>query len=172
MRRERRAKQHLIDNGSTTAIYIADKDRLLRSYEALLREHHKQAQAEKKEYKDRFSSASTPEDLGDGMLQAPEVVLAIDFQMGKLVPHWGRSAHPGKTYYYQKIMHHLFGVVDATNKQSFVYVMDETVAGDKNSDDVCSYSWIYVQKLPRPHPPLLRIYLDSASYFKTCTLIY
>lgn len=56
-----------------------------------------------------------------------ELVLAIDFQMVKLVPHWGRLAQPGKTYYYQKIMHHIFGIVDCSNCQNHVYVVDETV---------------------------------------------
>ncbi len=42
-----------------------------------------------------------------------EVVLACDFQMGKRVPHWGQTAQPGKTYYYQKLMHHVFGIADS-----------------------------------------------------------
>lgn len=163
----RRQRQNMLDNGNTDPVYIANKDRLISSYEALLRSHRHQAESEQREYKARFSSASSALAIDSGASHVPELVLICDFQMGKLIPHWGQSAQPGKTYYYQKVMHHLFGIVDATNKQNYIYVMDDIVAGDTDADHVCSFLWNYVQQLPTPRPPILHVYLDSAPCFKS-----
>ena len=33
------------------------------------------------------------------------LVLSADYQQSKLIPHWGHTAQPGQTYYYQKVSH-------------------------------------------------------------------
>ncbi len=95
------------------------------------------------------------------------VVLDCAFQMRKQVPHWGQKAQPGKTYYYEKTMHHMFGIVDSSNSRMYVYVIDETVADDKDSDHVCCFLFDYVKHLVQPRARFLRLYLDAAPYFKT-----
>lgn len=35
------------------------------------------------------------------------VVISADYQQAKLLPHWGHTAQPGQTYYFQKISRHL-----------------------------------------------------------------
>lgn len=73
-----------------------------------------------------------------------EVIISCDLKMGKILPHWGQSAQPGKKYYYKKIMRHFFGIVDSSNSLKGVYVVDETVAVDKDSDHVCSVLFHYL----------------------------
>eukprot|EP00171_Calliarthron_tuberculosum_P023193 IDg23193t1 len=173
----RRARQHLIDNGSASGSDILSKEKLIESYESCLRKHRALAAAEQAEYKNRIQATAT--NFDHNILNASdfsnfassneaqgEVVLACDFQMGKLIPHWGQSAQPGKTYYFQKILHHIFGIVDASNMQKHVYVVDETVSGDKDSDHVCSFIDDYVLSILSPRVRFLRLYLDSAAYFK------
>ena len=40
------------------------------------------------------------------------LLLSADYQMQKLVPHWGHSPQPGSTYYLQKLSFDLFGIVE------------------------------------------------------------
>ena len=61
------------------------------------------------------------------------LVLAVDYQMSKLVPYWGNSPQPGSTYYLQKLSHDIFGVVNHATNNSTVYLLDERV-GPKNTD--------------------------------------
>ena len=60
-------------------------------------------------------------------------VLSVDYQMQKLVPHWGLSPQPGATYYLQKMSHDIFGIVNHSDEHSTLYIFDETV-GPKNTD--------------------------------------
>eukprot|EP00171_Calliarthron_tuberculosum_P000188 IDg188t1 len=99
----RRSRQHLIDNGSSSVSKISDKDSLIESYEAALRIHRNLATQEQKEYKERI--AKTQEFFRERIIEREhtaraqvcfslsfeplaEVVLACDFQMGKLLPRW------------------------------------------------------------------------------------
>lgn len=92
--------------------------------------------------------------------------------MGKLVPTWGQSAQPGKTYYYQKLSHDIFGVVNSSLDQRYVFVKDELIGGDKNSDHVCSYLSYYVDHILPDAIKRIKVYLDSATYFKTKYLMW
>ena len=82
--------------------------------------------------------------------------------MGKLVPYWGESPQPGSTYYYQKLNHDVFGIVNhhATNK-SAVYLFDERI-GPKNTDHTVSYLTHYLVGLP-DFVCRLHLFLDNAS---------
>lgn len=91
--------------------------------------------------------------------------------MGKLISHWGESTQHGKTYYAQKIMHHLFGIVDSSNMRNVVYVTDETVAGDKDADHMCSFLFDYTNNYVHSNARYIRIFLESAPYFKNRFLV-
>ena len=71
-------------------------------------------------------------------------VLSCDFQMQKLIPYWGLSSQPGSTYYFQKLSHDIFGIVDHRENQSMLYIFDETV-GPKNTDHTISLLMDYVR---------------------------
>ena len=75
------------------------------------------------------------------------LVLAVDYQMSKLVPYWGQSPQPGSTYYLQKLSHDIFGVVNHATNDSTVYLLDERV-GPKNTDHTISYLTHYISRLP------------------------
>ena len=75
------------------------------------------------------------------------LVLAVDYQMSKLVPYWGQSPQPGSTYYLQKLSHDIFGVVNHATNDSTVYLLDERV-GPKNTDHTISYLTHYISQLP------------------------
>ena len=75
------------------------------------------------------------------------LVLAADYQMGKLVPYWGQSPQPGSTYYLQKLNHDVFGIVNHAIGLSAVYVFDERV-GPKTTDHTVSYITHYLGTLP------------------------
>ena len=75
------------------------------------------------------------------------LVLAVDYQMSKLVPYWGQSPQPGSTYYLQKLSHDIFGVVNHATNNSTVYLLDERV-GPKNTDHTISYLTHYISQLP------------------------
>jgi len=175
----KRSKQHLIDNGNTQAQYIDYKQTLMDSYQSALSIHTKLAGKEQEEYKKCTSNSSAVfKNLTAGTLEArqmclsKEAVLSCDFQMGKLVPHWGRSAQPGKTYYSQKILHHIFGIVNSTLGKDKFYIIDETVAGEKDSNHVCSHLFEYVQNELSTDFQAVKIYLDAAPYFKTCYVMW
>lgn len=42
-------------------------------------------------------------------------------------------------------MHNVFGIVDLSNSRENVYFTDETMAGDKDADHVCSFLYDYVE---------------------------
>ena len=51
------------------------------------------------------------------------LVISADYQMSKLIPHWGYSPQPGSTYYLQKLSHDIFGIVDHHENKSVVYTL-------------------------------------------------
>ena len=92
--------------------------------------------------------------------------------MGKLLPQWGQSPQPGKTYYYQKLLHHIFGIINSSTTTKHAYIVDETISGEKDSNLVCSFLFHYVQNFVPEACNYCRIYLDSATYFKTKFLVW
>jgi hypothetical protein len=88
--------------------------------------------------------------------------LSIDYQMQKLVPYWGQSPQPGSTYYLQKLLHDIFGVVDHREGHSTIYIFDETV-GPKNTDHTMSLMTHFINDsgtLP-PWTRRIHIFLDN-----------
>ena len=72
------------------------------------------------------------------------LTIGADYQMTKLIPHWGFSPQPGSTYYLQKLSHDLLGIVNHSDeKRSAIYIFDERV-GLKNTDHTVSYTTDYL----------------------------
>ena len=71
------------------------------------------------------------------------LTLSVDYQMSKLVPHWGFSPQPGSTYYFQKLSHDILGIVNHSDKTSCIYIFDERT-GPKNTDHTVSYITNYL----------------------------
>eukprot|EP00171_Calliarthron_tuberculosum_P023270 IDg23270t1 len=60
----------------------------------------------------------------------------------------------------------------SSNMRNYVYVCDETIAGDKDSNHVCSFLFDYVERIVQPRARFLRLYLDSAPYFKSKFIVW
>jgi len=95
-----------------------------------------------------------------------EAFISCDYQMGKLKPYWGQTSQPGKTYYSQKLMHHVFGIVSSSLGPDTVYVVDETIAGETDANHVRSHLFEHVLNEIPSQFETLRIFLDAAPYFK------
>lgn len=93
-----------------------------------------------------------------------ELVLSADYQMTKLIPHWGYSDQPGISYYLRKVSHDLFGIVDHRDESKYVAIFDEQV-GPKNSDHTVSILRHYIRNSGRVPNWIRRvcIFLDNAT---------
>ena len=91
------------------------------------------------------------------------LVLSADYQQSKLIPHWGHTAQQGQTYYYQKVSHDVFGVVDHKEGKSTVYIFSEEI-GLKNTDHTISLLSQYLTGVQLAFPWIRRIclFLDNA----------
>ena len=92
------------------------------------------------------------------------LVLSADYQMTKLIPHWGNTAQPGISYYLRKVSHDLFGIVDHRDGSKFVAVFDERV-GPKNTDHTVSllFHYLYHSGLVPSWVKRVCIFLDNAT---------
>lgn len=90
------------------------------------------------ELEQKASLSQTDADKLNALKHQFTLVISADYQQAKLVPHWGRTAQPGQTYYFQKISHDIFGIVDHRTDQNSIYLFDETV-GPKNTDHTISF---------------------------------
>ena len=73
-----------------------------------------------------------------------ELVLSADYQMTKLIPHWGYSDQPGISYYLRQVSHDLFGIVDHHHDSKYDAVFEEQI-GPKNSDHTVSVLQHYIR---------------------------
>ena len=92
-----------------------------------------------------------------------DLVLSADYQMSKLIPYWRSSPQPGSTYYFQKLSHDVFGIVNHANDAAMIAIFDERV-GPKNSDHTLSYITHYVTQsacLPQ-WVRRIHLFLDNA----------
>jgi len=166
----RRTLGHYVNSGNGDQIKIQDAKNRIASYQALLSKHHDLAVEEQKEYKKAKQSCREKyKSMGEN---CSEAVLDCDFQMVKLLPHWGKSPQPSKTYYYQKLQHHIFGIVDHRTQKNFVYVTENSIGGAKDSNHVLSHLDHYVKNYLSPKVRHLRLNLDSAAYFKTKYIVW
>ena len=91
--------------------------------------------------------SSDEEEELEVLKRSSSLVLAVDYQMSKLVPYWGQSPQSGSTYYLQKLSHDIFGVVNHATNDSTVYLLDKRV-GPKNTNHTISYLTHYISQLP------------------------
>jgi len=174
-----RTIQDLLDSGNSDPASISRKEVITNDYAVALTKHTEIGEKEQEKYKTTrdesvaaFKDVNLSSQTGRALCASRDAVIGCDFQMGKLVPHWGQTAQPGKTYYYQKILHHVFGIVNSSSGPDKMYVMDETVAGEKNTNHVCSHLYQYVMIEVPLEFKTVRIYLDSAGYFKNSYMIW
>ena len=78
------------------------------------------------------------------------LVISADYQQSKLIPHWGKTAQPGLSYYLQKVSHDVFGIVDHRKSTKCIYLFDERI-GPKNTDhthfvEQASYTFSHNEK--------------------------
>lgn len=83
----------------------------------------------------------------EGLKHCYTLLHSADYQMQKLVPHWGQSPQPSSTYYLQKLSFDLFGIVDHRDDSASVYIFDKRV-GHKTADHTTSYLLHYLVKFP------------------------
>ena len=109
---------------------------------------------------DLNTSAARLDQLQDSF----ELVLSADYQMTKLIPHWGYTDQPGISYYLRKVSHDLFGIVDHRIGTNYVSVFDKQV-GPKNSDHTISTLHHYIRQsgLVPPWVKRVCIFLDNAT---------
>ena len=91
------------------------------------------------------------------------LTISADYQMNKLVPHWGLLPQPGSTHYLQKRSHDIFGIVNHSDGTSAIYIFDECI-GPKNTDHTVSYLTDYLcqsGKVPN-WVKRLHLYMDNA----------
>ena len=71
------------------------------------------------------------------------LVISVDYQMIKLIPHWGTSDQPGISYYLRKVSHDVFGIVDHGDETKYVAIFNKQI-GPKNSDHTVSILLHYI----------------------------
>ena len=71
------------------------------------------------------------------------LTMSADYQMSKLIPHWGFSPQSGSTDYVQKLSHDLLGIINHSDETSAVYIFDERT-GPKNTDHTVLYITRYL----------------------------
>ena len=90
-----------------------------------------------------FKQKSTISELDTDQLEALKhhftLVLSAHYQQVKLLPHWGGTAQLGQTYYFQKISHGIFGIVDHCTDQNSIYPFNETIGPKTPTIPYCSW---------------------------------
>ena len=118
------------------------------------------------EQKSTLSEADT--DQLEGLKHQFALVLSADHQQAKL-PHWGRTAQPGQTYYFQKISQDIFIIVNHHTDQNSIYLFNETI-GPKNTDHTISFLENYLQTVHLAYPwiNIVCFFLDEQKSILIC----
>lgn len=92
------------------------------------------------------------------------LIVSADYQQSKLIPYWGSTAQPASTYYFQKVSHDVFGLVDHRDGQQHITLFDERI-GPKNTDHTISILQGYITKVTELYPWIRRVvmFLDNAA---------
>ena len=151
MKAKQTALNRIRQSGSATEHEQKELEASISTLENQLEEHKSAALSSQQNFNEAVSrcsrelknieeleaSGTDPDNLAS-LKHSFTLVISADYQMFKLIPHWGYSPQPGSTYYLQKLSHDIFGIVDHREKKSVVYTLDETV-GPKNADHTVSY---------------------------------
>lgn len=173
MNRQKTILQRLRHAASCSETELLSHERLQEEAAEKLAEHKRIAQTALEHYRFTIEKCGkdwhTINDLNasarqDQLEKSFELVLSADYQMTKLIPHWGYSDQPGISYYLRKFSHDLFGIVDPRDESKYVAVFDEQV-GPKNSDHIVSILLHYIRN--SGHVPnwvrRVCIFLDNAT---------
>jgi hypothetical protein len=152
--RQKTIIQRLRHSGSSSETELHNHEELQQKATDELAAHKKVAQEALEHY--RFTvekckqdwkaivTLSSQDELSDASSRELEhlkesfmLVVSADYQMTKLIPHWGSSDQPGISYYLRKVSHDLFGIVDHRDETKYVAIFDERV-GPKNSNHTIS----------------------------------
>ena len=148
-RRHETIAVRLQQEGNSSETEILENLALAESYDLLLEEHRMDAGFELEHYRRQTEQSLSLyrriEELQKskskkGKTELRELKgqitfsLSLDWQQSKLTPNWGFSAQPSETYYFRKLSHNIFGIVDHTLEKNAVYVLDERAGGAKNAD--------------------------------------
>ena len=149
-------KNRLLQNSQSTPEDIQNIEEDIHLLEKNLQDHKTDAHKAYEYYKecikrcqDQWENLVLLEESGDSEeLECKKhtftAVLSADYQMSKLIPHWGYSPQPGSTYYLQKLSNDIFGIVDHRRQQSMIYVTPE-MYGPKNTEHTVSYLLHYLK---------------------------
>ena len=88
------------------------------------------------------------------------LVIAMDYQVSKLVPSWGQSPQPGSTYYLQKLSHDIMGIVNHGTNRPAIYIFDK-LFGPKNTN----HSLSYLCQLP-PWVKRVHLFMDNVFQYQ------
>ena len=113
----------------------------------------KRSQLERKE-----NRSSEEQQILDGLKHSFPLVISADYQMNKLLSHWGESPQPGSTYYLQKVSYDIFGVIDHRDATGHCYLFSECI-GPKNTDHTVSYIFHYLRSTNNVPGWVKRVYL-------------
>ena len=169
-------KNRLLQNSQSTPEDIQNIEEDIHLLEKNLQDHKTDAHKAYEYYKecikrcqDQWENLVLLEESGDSEeLECKKhtftAVLSADYQMSKLIPHWGYSPQPGSTYYLQKLSNDIFGIVDHRRQQSMIYVTPE-MYGPKNTEHTVSYLLHYLKNsgLVPDWVQRIHIFLDNAA---------
>lgn len=162
-RRHATVSMRLQQNGNSDEDEIRENQALAESYGLLLEEHRMDAGNELRHYRQQTDKSRSlyrqikklqrkdSKTKRDGtklqeLIGQVTITLSFHYQQSKLIPHWGFSPQPGVTYYFRKLSHNIFGIVNHTLAENTVYVSDER-AGAKNGDMTVSLVDHYIYHL-------------------------
>ena len=172
MRRVRTTINRKVQSGNNDPIEIEILQKQLACLEKELKEHKDNASSSRAYYRDMvqickddwnkirlFESKSTlsTHEIDDMqcLMDKFTLVLSIDYQQAKLIPHWGETAQPGLSYYLQKVSHDILGLVDHRADSKMVYLFDERI-GPKNTDHTISFLHAYITQVQLEYPWMTR----------------
>ena len=100
------------------------------------------------------------------------LVVSADYQMSKLVPHWGNSDQPGESYYLRKYKVDIFGIVNESTKGEQCYLIGEE-CGNKNTDFTISLLNRYLNGFLSQHSWIRNVHIcmDNSRITKSSWLL-
>lgn len=167
--------------GSSTPEELRSLESLIHSSQQELEEHKQEAAESHKYYKDMVErcskqwktiqklekketlNAREKSELAN-LRDAFTLLIDADYQMSKLIPHWGYSPQPASTYYMMKLSHEILGIVNHSTGLSTIYLFDERLS-PKNTDHTLSYLTHFLlnkEEIP-PWVKRVHIFLDNAT---------
>ena len=101
-----------------------------------------------------------------------EVVVSIDYQQERTLPHFGERPQPGQTFFKAKLVVHLFGIcchhgLPPGTPDSWVYLTSEDEGGAKTADSLLTYLDLFLANAAIPQRTRLVVWGDNAATIKS-----